>query len=111
MILYGHVHDGFPRITMAVPARNGSSLSVEFIVDTGFDGELALPGHIISNLDITATSIRPIMLELMLDWNEKQRRTEVLEIDGNPLLGVVFLSENLLQVEMTDGGEVLIEPL
>lgn len=49
--------------------------------------------------------------ELMLEGDEEPRRTEVLEIDGNPLLGVVFLSDNLLQVEMTDGGEVTVESL
>lgn len=122
MTLYGHVRDGFPRIGLKLPARNGKSLFIEFIVDTGFDGELALPGWIISDLAIIESSIRPIMLadgtlrqrpshELMLEGDEEPRRTEVLEIDGNPLLGVVFLSDNLLQVEMTDSGEVTVESL
>ena len=52
-----------------------------------------------------------LALEIMLDWNGETRTTEVLVLEGEPLLGTVLMRENLLQVEMTDGGEVIIEPL
>ncbi len=39
------------------------------------------------------------------------RDDEALILEGGPLLGTVLMRENLLQVEMTDGGEAVIEPL
>jgi len=47
----------------------------------------------------------------MLEWNEEQRSTEVLILEGDPLLGTVLLREYLIQMEMTEGGQVAIEPL
>jgi len=107
---------------LALPAQNGQFVTVEFIVDTGFDGELALPSNVIAGLNVVSSSVRPIMLadgtirrrpyhEIMLELDEEAKRVEVLEMNGNPLLGVVYLMDNLLQVEMKDGGDVLIEPL
>ncbi len=49
--------------------------------------------------------------ELTLDWNGEPRQTEVMALEGNPLLGGALLRGFLLQAEMTDGGEVLIESL
>jgi YD repeat-containing protein len=46
-----------------------------------------------------------------LDWHGEGRLTEVLVLDGNPLLGTQLLAGSLVQIEMADGGEVLIEPL
>jgi clan AA aspartic protease len=117
----GHVRDNFPRITLSLPGRNGP-LSVEFIVDTGFDGELALPSALIGQLDASYSTERFVLLaansprrrpfyEVVLDGNGEPRVTDVMALDGNPLLGVELLSGNLLQIEMTDGGEVLLEPL
>ena len=38
-MMIGHVRDNFPRLMLTLPGRNGS-VNVEFVVDTGFDGEL-----------------------------------------------------------------------
>ncbi len=46
-MILGHVRDRFPRVSLSMPGRNGPLL-VEFIVDTGFDGDLALPQSIIN---------------------------------------------------------------
>ena len=47
----------------------------------------------------------------MLNWFEEGRPTEVLILEGEPLLGTVLMREHLLQVEMTEGGETVIDPL
>jgi len=46
-----------------------------------------------------------------MDWDEDPRPTDVLLLEGTPLLGVNLLAGSLLQAEMTDGGEVSIELL
>jgi len=91
-------------------------------VDTGFDGELALPGLILQQLDASFSIDQEIMLadgsrgrrplyRVDVDWDDELRPTDVLLLEGIPLLGVNLLAGSLLQAEMTDGGEVSIEPL
>ena len=41
-MILGHVRDYMPRVSLLLPGVNGL-VSVEFILDTGFDGELSLP--------------------------------------------------------------------
>lgn len=48
-VILGHVRDKMPRMTLQLSGREGS-LSVEFVVDTGFDGQLVLPGRVIRDL-------------------------------------------------------------
>ena len=117
----GHVRDNFARVTLSLTGLDGP-VFMEFVLDTGFDGELALPGALLARLDATYSSERAIVLadgtfgrrpvyEVVLDWQGGERVTDVLVSEGAPLLGVNLLEENLVQMEMTDGGEVQIEPL
>ena len=49
--------------------------------------------------------------EMMRDWNGESRLTEVLILDGNPLMGVVLMEGLHLGADMEPGGEVSLEPL
>ena len=120
-MILGHVRDRFPRISLSLPSRNGPLL-VEFIVDTGFDGDLALPQSLINRLKAIVSDAHDVRLadgsqqertyyEIELEWQEESRLTEVLVLDFHPLLGVGLLEGNLLQAEMQTGGEVSMEPL
>lgn len=119
--MFGIFRDEHPRLTLFLPASQGE-IEVEFIVDTGFAGDLALPSNMARQLNGLAAGPQERRLatgqlfycdsyEIALDWNSESRTTEVLVLEGEPLLGTVLMRENLLQVEMTDGGEALIEPL
>lgn len=122
----GRFRDGFPRLTLALPGRDGGSLDVEFIVDTGFDGDLTLPADIIRRLDAPPDGQRSrqladgsssrcdvyrLFLDLEEDEDQARGELEALVINGNPLLGRQFLYDHLLLVEVTEGGEVSAEPL
>lgn len=120
-MLLGEVQDFFPRLTLTLPGADGP-LDVEFIIDTGFYGEMALPGRLLRRLDVEPLARRSLVLadgsarvspaaELVLDWDGEPRLTEVLELDGSPLIGAILLNEFSLHSQMTSGGEVLIEPL
>lgn len=117
----GHVRDRFARLMLTLPGRDGVA-HIEFVVDTGFDGELALPTALINTLDAAYIGNRPLLLadgsvrlrpfyQITLEWDEEERPVDVIALDGNPLLGVELLEGNLFQAEMADGGEVLVEPL
>lgn len=120
-MIYGHVRDDMPRVTVWLPGLTGK-LRVEFILDTGFDDWLALPLDLIRRLDLkpdgprltrfAGGGLRAVNCYLMrLEWNEEVVEVEVLEIEGNPLLGTRALRGNLIQIEMIDGGAVSVESL
>lgn len=109
-----------PRVSLTLPRVNGP-FSVEFILDTGFDGELSLPPSLLPQLDISfyrerrlqvADSRVIIRLAYMLDleWNEEPHPVEVMILENVPLLGATLLDESHVDLDMRSGGEVLIEP-
>ena len=119
--MFGVFRDEHPRLTLCLPALQGI-LEVEFIIDTGFAGDLALPSILVRQLNGLTGGPQERMLatgqpfycasyEISLDWGNETRTTEVLVLEGEPLLGTVLMREHLLQVEMSDGGETVIEPL
>ena len=118
---FGQVRRRFPRTHLTLPGQDGP-LAVEFIVDTGFDGELSLPSHLARLLDAEIAGRQTLVLadgttifspyyRVVLDWEEEDRLTEVLLLDGDPLLGVQLIEGYWLHSQMTSGGEVDIEPL
>ena len=120
-MILGRFRYGHPRATLHLPGTSGP-MPVEFIVDTGFEGDLAVPGHLASRLAGAQVGFRRRMLadglvihcpfyEILLDWSDEPRITEVLALLGHPLLGTALLEDYLLQVEIGEGGEVLIDPL
>ena len=117
----GHVRDNFPRVSLTLPGRSKPIL-VEFLIDTGFEGELSLPQLVADQVEAEFFANRPVRLgdgslrqrpayKFVLEWDEEARLTEILILENTPLLGVELLAGSLLQLEMQDGGEVQIEPL
>jgi predicted aspartyl protease len=120
-MIFGRVRPPFPRVNLTLPGLAGP-IDVEFIVDTAFDGDLAVPAEIARRLDAQPSGSRGLSLangsffvsgtyELMLEWDEEERLTDVLVLEGNPLLGVTFMAGFRLNVDMEPGGEVLLEPI
>lgn len=117
----GTFRDDHPRISLNLPGMQ-TEIDLEFIIDTGFAGDLAMPAQLAGLLtgDFAGLGKRRLAngqhlqcrtYEIMLDWDDELRPTEVLVLEGDPLMGTVLLRDHLLQVEMMDGGEVALEPL
>ncbi len=92
------------------------------MVDTGFNGYLALPSDLVEQLGVTATE--PVEMGLATDlvvtvesfegivlWRGERRSVEILKAEGDPLIGTALLWGSLLTAEMTDHGAVTIGPL
>jgi clan AA aspartic protease len=116
-MISGRFERGHPRVELAVDGE-----SVEFVIDTGFEGDLALPAELARRLCGPVVGARRRMLadgrrvdvqvhEIELPWQDEDRLTEVLVLEGTPLLGTVLLEGHHLHVEVEEGGEVLIEPI
>jgi clan AA aspartic protease len=117
----GRVRNRFLRLAVTLTGPAGV-VEVEFVVDTGFEGELSVPPNLARQIASEPSGLRSLAMadssvvrrpyhEATIEWNGIQRLTEVLVLDGRPLLGVELLDGCLLQAEMTEGGELLIEPL
>ncbi len=120
-MMRGRFRDGHPRLTLRMRGQRGS-VTVEYIVDTGFDGFLALPGRILNQLETEASGIRfwqradgveaacPAF-SVSTESDEDEATVEALLLGGEPLLGTRFLQDQHLHAEMTEGGEIVVEPL
>jgi len=120
-VILGCLRDHLARVRLTLPGLDGD-FEVEFIVDTGFEGELALPGNLARRLDANGFVNRYVRLadgseqacphsEITLDWDNEPRLTEVVVLEGNPLLGMLLIDGSSLHVDAVEGGDVVIELL
>lgn len=95
---------------------------VEFIVDTGFNGDMALPESLLAQMGLFPSSTHYVELaggfrqrcfsyQATLEWEGEERLVEILTLDGNPLVGNGLWQGFLLQAENANAGEVLFEAL
>ena len=96
-MITGRFRAGHPRIRLALVGEEGP-LTVDFIADTGFEGDLTLPGHLARRLGREPSGFRRRALadgsvgivpfyEVRLEWGDAARVAEVLLLEGQPLLG------------------------
>lgn len=111
-----------PIVPLQLVAIDGQIHPVEVILDTGFDGSLSLPQHLIRRLgfplyddfvsilaDGSKTVMRGYDGEIM--WHGRRRSVLVLETQGEFLLGMNLLWRNRITIENYANGPVLIEEL
>lgn len=121
-MIIGYFAGGHPRMALDLPAADGGTLRVEFIIDTGFEGDLVLPESLARQVDARPMElfvgtladgayVRCLSYEISLLVDDEERTARVIVLPGRPLLGTDFLRDHLLQIEMTEGGEVTAEPL
>ena len=117
----GEWRDGFPHVSLALNGLNGT-VQVNSIVDTGFNGDVALPENLMSQLGLVPTATHYVELaggfrqrcfsyEMLLEWEGEERLVEVLTLDGNPLIGNGLWQGAMLQSENEQGGQVSFEEL
>ncbi len=82
-----------------------------------------MPESFAQELDISEPDVRFIRLagglqrpcrydEITLENEDgEERSVEVLVLEGNPLIGNVFLTQMLLEIEVAEGGNVTAETM
>lgn len=122
MIVGEVTQDAKPLIEINVYGPLGNVLRVAAIIDTGFDGHLILPTAVISTLqlsleyDTTTTLATELKTRLnvfssFVDWHGQLEQIDVLEAEGQPLIGMQLLGGSRLVVDAIPGGRVEISPL
>jgi clan AA aspartic protease len=106
-------------VTLRLQGRE-ETISVDFVVDTGFEGELCIPPQVMARLDAAWRGDRWNLMadksprltpfyDVAVEWDGEERVVEADQVDGRPLLGCMMMDGGVLQIEMHDGGEVSIE--
>ena len=109
----GYWRDGFPRLTLTLLGGR-EPISLEFVVDTGFNGEVALPDSLIGRLGASPKGARYLELAggfRQLSYSYELLLEKVLALDGNPIIGNELWKDQSLQAENMEGGDVFFEPL
>ena len=91
-------------------------------IDTGFDGYLTLPLYMINRLGLRPAGYRQAILgdgnrvvfnlfRARVVWVSKTREVPVLQVDGDPLVGMALLDGNRVIMNVVKDGQVRIENL
>ena len=122
-MLTGAINDDLQAwCTVEVLDLNGQPWPIEVVLDTGFNGELALPAAVIRQLDlpmgirrpaVTATGERVSLMTYRgtVHWYGQLRSIQVVEADSEPLLGMELLLGSRVTLDVRDGGPVTIDLL
>jgi clan AA aspartic protease len=109
--------------TIVIPVEvlydQNDSLSINAIIDTGFDGDLTLPGEVFNSLRATKSGTRQMELAdgslvemgsylMEVNWFGHARDVVAIESESEPLLGMSLLWGSRVRI---DGGDVAIEQL
>jgi clan AA aspartic protease len=120
MSMNGQVSDLHALLAVTIRPPGQPDLTIEFVVDTGFTGALALPLAAIramglpfleemrANLANDTDVILPVHLVTIV-WHNMEIRVRVLATGRRPLIGTALLSGNYLGIDFRDSGDVLIE--
>lgn len=110
-----------PVVTIEMEDSQGELQSFEAVLDTAFNGEIALPVQMLVLLGLSsrgraldwtiATGDEVPLAEYdgVVSWHGQRRRVIVVETGDEPLLGTSLLSGSRISIDMRGGGEVLIE--
>jgi clan AA aspartic protease len=109
-------------VSLAVMGPFGQILTIEAVIDTGFDGKLSLPPDMIAHLglhgkgDGTAqladgSLIEYLIFEASILWDGMPRTVDVDAGDSQPLLGMGLLEGYELTIQARPGGGVRITAL
>jgi clan AA aspartic protease len=109
-------------LTVPLILPDGRQVGLEFVVDTGFEGALALPLETIAQLKL------PFELELdsvladgnavptpvhsaTILWQNKRIDVAILGLGERPLLGTALLASYRLTVDFLESGQVTVLPI
>jgi clan AA aspartic protease len=109
-------------VSIVVRRTDGSSRTVEAVIDTGFNGSLTLPSDVIDELGLpwrtrelavlADGSQQPFDVHVArVIWDGGPRDILVQAVGTEPLVGMLLLAGHAVRLEVVVGGYVEITPL
>lgn len=121
-MITGIIKSGHPTVKIIFRLLNQPDFTIEFVIDTGFTGDLSLPPAAVNVMDLPFLYELPANLanntwvdipihEAVILWNREERVVNVLATGRRPLLGTGLLDGYELTVQFTEGGLITIDDL
>jgi len=113
--LRGRVVDHHILLDVTFVLPDGSQVTREMVLDTGFVGTLTLPTSVVSSFNLPflrrmpakladGTSISTGVHLATVLWHGVKQNTELLALDDRPLLGMLMLNGSEMNVRFENGG-------
>ena len=107
-------------VTLTVQGPTGQSREIEAVIDTGFSGFLTLPTAIVRELGLLYQYRGRAILadgseaffhvyDANVLWDSQLVRIETDAADATPLVGMRMLDRHNLNIDVEDGGIVVIQ--
>jgi len=109
-----------PVVTLAVQGPSGQTTETEAVIDTGFTGFLTVTPALVTELGLILEGTSRATLadgsEITFDvydvavlWDGEPRYVLADAADTTPLVGMRLLDNHNLNIDVVDGGRVLIQ--
>ena len=109
-----------PVVTLAVQGPSGQTRETEAVIDTGFTGFLTMTPALVTELGLILEGISRATLadgsEVTFDvydvavlWDGQPRYVLADVADTTPLVGMRLLDNHNLNIDVVDGGRVIIQ--
>lgn len=108
-------------VTLPLRGPEGQEREVDAVIDTGYNGFLTLPPVLVEELGLTLQSegwatLANGMVEtfdvygVTLLWDGQPRYVDADAVGPTPLAGMHLLDWHNLNIDVRDGGRVVIQP-
>ena len=107
-------------VTLPLQDSSGQTREVEAVVDTGFNGYLTLPPMLMEDLELPVVGDGEAVLAdgsqaafdvygVTVLWDGQPMYVETGAVGVDPLVGMALLEGHNLNIDIEDGGRVLIQ--
>ena len=107
-------------VAFRLQGPDGRTRDIEAVVDTGYSGFLTLPTALVAELGLPFAFMGQAFLandaEVDFDvhyvtvlWDDQPRDVEADATGSTPLVGMLLLDRHNLNIDVEDGGRVLIQ--
>ena len=121
-MLTGRIHNRQAWLTVEILNNSGQPFPVEVVLDTGFEGELALLIPVIRQLGLQGydygfaeqsdgSFTRVAIYRATVLWDGQRRQIDVIESGSDSLLGMELLLGSRVTLDVRDGSPVTIDAL
>ncbi len=111
-----------PVVSLAVQGHAGQTREIEAVIDTGFTGFLTVTPALAAELglDFRGTGRATLadgsevtfdVYDVAVLWDGQERYIEADVADTTPLVGMRLLNQHNLNIQVADGGRVVIQPM
>ena len=110
------------KINITINVGDGGWNSLNVVIDTGFNGQLALPEETVQSLGLVLDRFRRVTPAIggtrvvasgyvQLQWEDVSIRARVIQAGTEPLVGMALFRNHRITIDAVADGAVSITPL